>query len=72
MTSVVPFFGEDAVAPVRAFIQKPSLAVEFEVLEIYVQTPGPGAGALLPPAEARWPRGFLTRSARRSTTAFPP
>jgi hypothetical protein len=31
---------------------KPALAVEFEVGEIYVQTPGPGAGArLVPPAE---------------------
>ncbi len=36
-----------------AFISKPGLAVEFEVFEIYVQTPGPGAGTrLVPPAEA--------------------
>jgi hypothetical protein len=36
-----------------AFVSTPVLAVEFEVLEIYVQTPGPGAGArLVPPAEA--------------------
>ena len=36
-----------------AFISKPLLAVEFEVLEIYVQTPGPGAGArIVPPVEA--------------------
>ncbi len=28
-----------------AFISKPALAVEFEVSEIYLQTPGPGAGA---------------------------
>ena len=35
-----------------AFISKPALAVEFEVSEIYVQTPGPGAGArIVPPAE---------------------
>jgi hypothetical protein len=34
-----------------AFISKPGLAVEFEVFEIYVQTPGPGAGTrLVPPA----------------------
>jgi len=36
----------------NAFVAKPSLAVEFEVLEIYLQTPGPGAGSrLIPPIE---------------------
>jgi hypothetical protein len=36
----------------NAFIMKPSLAVEFEVLEVYLQTPGPGAGTrLVPPPE---------------------
>jgi hypothetical protein len=36
----------------RAFVSQPSLAVEFEVLEIYLQTPGPGAGTrLIPPME---------------------
>jgi hypothetical protein len=36
----------------KAFILAPSLAVEFEVREVYVQTPGPGAGVrLVPPAE---------------------
>ena len=36
-----------------AFVAKPGLAVEFAVFEIYVQTPGPGAGArLVPPAGA--------------------
>ena len=40
-------------ASLRAFVSKPALAVEFEVLEIYVQTPGPGAGTrLVPPADA--------------------
>ena len=35
------------------FISRPALAVEFEVSEVYVQTPGPGAGArIVPPAEA--------------------
>jgi hypothetical protein len=35
-----------------AFVTKPSLAVEFEVLEVYLQTPGPGAGArIVPPVE---------------------
>jgi hypothetical protein len=36
----------------QAFILKPSLAVEFDVREVYVQTPGPGAGTrLVPPAD---------------------
>jgi hypothetical protein len=36
----------------KAFIVNPSLAVEFEVLEVYLQTPGPGAGTrLVPPPE---------------------
>jgi hypothetical protein len=36
----------------QAFILHPSLAVEFEVREVYLQTPGPGAGTrLVPPAE---------------------
>jgi hypothetical protein len=36
----------------RAFVSPPSLAVELEVLEIYLQTPGPGAGTrLIPPME---------------------
>ena len=36
----------------NAFIQAPAVAVEFEVREIYLQTPGPGAGTrLVPPAE---------------------
>jgi len=36
----------------NAFVAKPSLAVEFEVLEVYLQTPGPGAGSrLIPPME---------------------
>jgi hypothetical protein len=46
----------DPVAPdsiMGTFISKPGLAVEFEVFEIYLQTPGPGAGTrLVPPAEA--------------------
>lgn len=47
LKAVLRFFGEEAVVPVRAFVQQPALAVEFEVLEIFVQTPGPGAGAQL-------------------------
>jgi hypothetical protein len=50
-SSVIQLFGEAAIVPVRAFVQPPSIAVEFEVREIYVQTPGPGAGARLFPAE---------------------
>ena len=35
-----------------AYIPRPALAVEFEVHEIFVQTPGPGAGGrLAPPVE---------------------
>jgi hypothetical protein len=52
LMSVMPFYGEAAVIPVRAFIQPPGLAVDVEVCEIYVQTPGPGAGARVLPAEA--------------------
>jgi len=41
---------EDVLA---AFITKPSLAVDFEVLEVYLQTPGPGAGTrIIPPVES--------------------
>ena len=36
----------------NAYIHAPGLAVEFEVREIFLQTPGPGAGArLVPPPE---------------------
>lgn len=38
---------------VRASIPSPSLALEIEVLEVFVQTPGPGAGArIAPPPDA--------------------
>jgi hypothetical protein len=41
---------EDAL---QGFVSPPALAVAFEVLEIYLQTPGPGAGTrLIPPVEA--------------------
>jgi hypothetical protein len=40
---------EDAL---KAFVSSPALAVDFEVLEVYLQTPGPGAGTrLVPPVE---------------------
>lgn len=51
--SVRPIYSEAPEPLLHAFIQAPALAVEFEVHEIFVQTPGPGAGArLVPPAEA--------------------
>jgi len=50
MRAVFPVLPEGIAG---AFTSKPALAVEFEVSEIYVQTPGPGAGArIVPPAEA--------------------
>ena len=52
LSSVIQLFGEAASGPIRAFSQRPSLAVEFLISEIYVQTPGPGAGVRLFPAEA--------------------
>ncbi len=49
MRTVFPMAPEGTVG---AFILRPALAVEFEVSSIYVQTPGPGAGArIMPPAE---------------------
>ena len=48
-----PLYPDMPVALMQAFIHPAFLAVEFEVREVYVQTPGPGAGArLVPPAEA--------------------
>ena len=46
---IVPDRPEDVL---KAFVSPPALAVEFEVLEIFLQTPGPGAGTrLIPPVE---------------------
>lgn len=45
------FYGppEDAL---KAFVSSPATAVDFEVHEVYLQTPGPGAGTrLVPPVE---------------------
>ena len=36
----------------RDFILTPALAVEFEVRDVYVQTPGPGAGSRVEPEAA--------------------
>jgi len=35
----------------RAFVPEPSIAVTFQVREIFVQTPGPAAGRRLVPRE---------------------
>jgi hypothetical protein len=44
---------ERLLAPVKASIPTPSLAVEIEVHELFLQTPGPGAGArIVPPPDA--------------------
>jgi hypothetical protein len=51
--SLRPIFADVPEDVLDAFVLKPSLAVEFEVLEIYLQTPGPGAGTrLIPPVES--------------------
>jgi hypothetical protein len=48
--SMKPLYPEAPNELLRAFTLVPSLAVEFEVREIYLQTPGPGAGARLVPS----------------------
>ena len=52
MAAVLPIAGEVAVHALRAFVQSPVLAVDVDVREVYLQTPGPGAGARLVPGEA--------------------
>jgi hypothetical protein len=50
--SLRPMYPDAPEHVLGAFVSPPSLAVEFEVLEIYLQTPGPGAGTrLIPPME---------------------
>jgi hypothetical protein len=50
--SVKPIFDIQSEDVMKAFVTRPILAVEFEVSEIYLQTPGPGAGSrLIPPPE---------------------
>jgi hypothetical protein len=50
--SVRPIFGEIPEEALRAHVMAPHVAVEVDILEIYLQTPGPGAGArLVPPLE---------------------
>jgi hypothetical protein len=51
--SLKPMYRDAPEDVLKAFVSPPSVAVEFEVLEIYRQTPGPGAGTrLIPPMEA--------------------
>jgi hypothetical protein len=51
--SLRPMYPDREEDVLRAFVSPPSLAVEFEVLEIYLQTPGPGAGTRLIPTMER-------------------
>ena len=44
---VLPIAGEGSEPTLRAFVQPPVLAFDVEVREIFMQTPGPGAGARL-------------------------
>lgn len=48
--SVRPIYSDVPENLLKAFVVKPCLAVEFEVLGVYLQTPGPGAGARLVPS----------------------
>ena len=50
--STRPIFMNPPEEVLNAFVSPPVLAVEFEVAEVYLQTPGPGAGTrLIPPVE---------------------
>jgi hypothetical protein len=50
--SLRPMYPDAPEAVLNAFVSPPAVAIEFEVLEIYLQTPGPGAGTrLIPPME---------------------
>lgn len=50
--AVLPYAGELAEGALRSFIQKPAIAVDMKIREIYEQTPGPGAGARIVTVEA--------------------
>jgi hypothetical protein len=50
--SLKTIFADAPEDVLKGFVSPPSLAVDVEVLEIYLQTPGPGAGTrLVPPME---------------------
>ena len=51
--SLRPVHPEAPAEVLNAFVSPPAVAIEFEVLEIFLQTPGPGAGTrLVPPVES--------------------
>ena len=51
--SLRPLYPEAPVDVLNAFVSPPAVVIEFEVLEIFLQTPGPGAGTrLVPPIES--------------------
>ena len=50
--SLRPIYVDQPDDVLKAFVLSPALAVDFEVSEIYLQTPGPGAGTrLVPPVD---------------------
>jgi hypothetical protein len=49
--SVRPLYPDAPEHLLRAYILPPAIAVEFEVREVYLQTPGPRAGSRLVPPE---------------------
>jgi len=50
--SLRPMYPHAPEDVLKRFVSPPSLAVDFEVLEIFLQTPGPGAGTrLVPPMD---------------------
>jgi hypothetical protein len=52
--SLRPMYPDGAENVLKAFVSPPALAVELEVQEIYLQTPGPGAGTrIVPPVQER-------------------
>jgi len=48
--SVRPIYVDAHEVVLKSFILPPAVAVDFEVLEVFLQTPGPGAGTRLAPA----------------------
>jgi hypothetical protein len=52
--NVRPLYSDAPAGSFKAYVLRPGIAVEFEVQEVYLQTPGPGAGTrLVPPPEAK-------------------
>lgn len=64
------FFPEAPEASIAGYMPDPALAVHLRVEEIYLQTPGPGAGMrLVPPAEPRAAAPAATEPAARPRPA---